>query len=470
MKANIRQIVAAVALTLAGAATAQNLNGSYFMEGSLFRNELNPAFGNEQNFVSMPILGNLNVGVHGNFGLQDVFFNRNGKTVTYLHPDVSTSEALSGLKDENKLVSDIRIQLLGAGFKAFGGYNTVSLGTRVFTGAVIPYDIFAMTKELQNKNYSLGNMQMQAQAYAELAFGHSRQIDNHWRVGGKLKFLFGAARINAEMEKLNLNLSGTNTWTAQAYAKVEANVKGLTINDKNEEYKYRTNADGTPRTYTTIDDVDVDGAGLGGFGMAVDLGTEYDFDDIVPGLKANLALLDLGFINWSNSVVVENNGKDFVFNGFHNVRAGDSDAPGEKLSDQTDRMLDDLADLYALQNRGDQGSASHAIGTTLNVGVSYTLPMYDKLTFGLLSTTRFQGDYGWNEERLSVNYEPCKWFGMNINGGVGTFGGSFGWMLNVHPTGFNFFVGMDHLMGKTSKEMIPLNSNASFSMGVNFPW
>lgn len=40
-------------------------------------------------------------------------------------------------------------------------------------------------------------------------------------------------------------------------------------------------------------------------------------------------------------------------------------------------------------------------------------------------------------------------------------------MLNAHPKGFNVFLGMDHLLGKTSKEFIPLSSNASVNVGFN---
>ena len=56
-----------------------------------------------------------------------------------------------------------------------------------------------------------------------------------------------------------------------------------------------------------------------------------------------------------------------------------------------------------------------------------------------------------------------------VNYGVGTFGDSFGWIVNIAPKGFNLFVGMDHTLGKLSKEYIPLGSNAQFSFGINFP-
>lgn len=34
----------------------------------------------------------------------------------------------------------------------------------------------------------------------------------------------------------------------------------------------------------------------------------------------------------------------------------------------------------------------------------------------------------------------------------------------------NFFLGMDHILGKTTKEFIPLTSNANFVMGMNITW
>ena len=105
----------------------------------------------------------------------------------------------------------------------------------------------------------------------------------------------------------------------------------------------------------------------------------------------------------------------------------------------------------------------------MNIGCEYALSVYDKLRFGFLSSTRLLGDYTRNEERLSVNYAPADFFDFNINGAVGSFGPSLGWMINLHPVGFNLFLGMDHMLGKVSKQFVPLNSNASFVMGINFP-
>ena len=466
MKSIIRITLAAAAITFSITASAQNSNSSYFMEGALNRHMANPAFAPQQDYVAMPALGNFNIDVSSHFAIGDVFFNRNGKTVTFLHPDVTKAEALSGLEDNNKFRTDINIQLLGGGFKAFGGYNTVTLSARAFAGFQLPYDLFSIAKDLENKNYQVGDATVLGQSFAELALGHSRQITPELRVGAKLKFLFGVARAKAELNNLTLNLASDNTWTATANATVEANMKGLKITEKQEEYK--TEVDGQKRTYTTIDDFNTDDfKALGGFGLATDLGAEYDLKELVPGLKASLAILDLGFISWSESHVVENHGTPFTFKGFSDIKV--KDGSGQKLSDQADEMVDKLTDLYRLENKGDQGGSTYGIGTTINVGAEYTLPWYELVRVGLLSSTRIQGDFTWNEERLSVNYTPCEWFDMNINGALGTFGPSFGWMLNVHPVGFNFYLAMDRTLGTVSKEFVPMNKGTQVSMGINFP-
>ena len=61
-------MVAALA-TLSCGAMAQGLNTGYFIDGYAFRHNLNPAYGNDQNYVSIPALGNIQVRTQGNFGL-----------------------------------------------------------------------------------------------------------------------------------------------------------------------------------------------------------------------------------------------------------------------------------------------------------------------------------------------------------------------------------------------------------------
>ena len=450
-------------------AMAQQLNSAYFTNDYKFRHTMNPAFGNEQNYVSMPGFGNVNVSTMGNFGYEDVIFDNpmfpstsKDRLTTFMNPYISTADALKGFNSgDNKILGDVSITVLSAGFKGFGGYNTIELNARTSFGMSLPYELFEFAKNTGNRTYNIGNISANGQAFAELAFGHSRQINEKLRVGAKVKLLFGAGRGDVNIDNVKADLAADDKWTVSGHAKSEVSVKGFTY--KTEEKEYKEEGRGT---YQYVNDVDVDGAGLGGFGLAFDLGGVYKINN---DFTVSAALLDLGFIKWSNNMVAVNGGEEFVFNGFHDV-AVNEDRGGSTLGMQGDKYADQLADFANLQDKGDEGGRTTGIGATLNLGCEYTLPVYRKITFGVLSSTRFRGDYSWTEARVSANWTPLKWIDGGVNMAFGSYRNSFGWVLNFHPKGYNFYVGMDHTLGKVSKEFIPLNSNAAVSVGMSVAW
>ena len=457
------------AMTLCGTAvTAQTMNSAYFTGDYKYRHDLNPAYGNEQNYISWPALGNLNVSTHGNFGYGDVVMNNpmfgkgsDKKMTTFLNPYISSSDALSGFsKGNNRISGNVDITILSAGFKAFGGYNTIELGARTSFGMSLPYELFEFAKNTGNKSYDIGDVTANATAFAQLVFGHSHQIGDKLRIGAKVKFLFGGARADLKMENLKADLTADDKWTVTGKATANVSMKGFTYLESEEEYN-----DPQRGTYRKVDDVDIDGAGLGGFGMAFDLGGIYKIN---RDWTVSAAVVDLGFINWSNNMQATNRSQSFIFNGFHDT-AVKSDHTNS-LDNQADKYGDQIADFANLSDEGDQGSRSTGFGATVNVGCEYTLPVYRKLTFGLLSSTRINGDHTWTEGRLSANVAPLKWLDGGINFAVNSYTASMGWVLNIHPKGQNFFIGMDHLLGKTSKEFIPLSSNASVCVGFNVAW
>ena len=457
------------AMTLCGTAvTAQTMNSAYFTGDYKYRHDLNPAYGNEQNYISWPALGNLNVSTHGNFGYGDVVMNNpmfgkgsDKKMTTFLNPYISSSDALSGFsKGNNRISGNVDITILSAGFKAFGGYNTIELGARTSFGMSLPYELFEFAKNTGNKSYDIGDVTANATAFAQLAFGHSHQIGDKLRIGAKVKFLFGGARADLKMENLKADLTADDKWTVTGKATANVSMKGFTYLESEEEYN-----DPQRGTYRKVDDVDIDGAGLGGFGMAFDLGGIYKIN---RDWTVSAAVVDLGFINWSNNMQATNRSQSFIFNGFHDT-AVKSDHTNS-LDNQADKYGDQIADFANLSDEGDQGSRSTGFGATVNVGCEYTLPVYRKLTFGLLSSTRINGDHTWTEGRLSANVAPLKWLDGGINFAVNSYTASMGWVLNIHPKGQNFFIGMDHMLGKTSKEFIPLSSNASVCVGFNVAW
>lgn len=465
---SIKYSVAAVMLAVAGGAMAQGLNSAYYTEDYKFRHDMNPAFANSDNYVSIPALGNVNVNVHGNFGYQDVIMDNpmypntsDKKMTTFMNPYISASKALKGFsKGDNRIAGDVGIMLLSGGFSAFGGYNTIELSSKTSFGMSLPYELFEFAKNIGNKTYNIGDINVHAMSYAELALGHSRQINEKLRVGAKVKFLFGLGRADLKLQNMKADLAPNDKWTVSGQAVADVSMKGFSYVTETDEYN-----DPDRGEYDKVGDVDLDGFGLSGFGMAVDLGAVYQINE---DWRVNAAVLDLGFISWSNNMQAVNRSDMFEFGGFHDISI--KDGSGVDIEDQTDKYGDQIADFINLKDNGDQGGRTTGIGATINVGAEYNLPVYRKITFGALSSTRIKGAYTWTEGRLSANWTPLSWIDGGVSFAVNNFTASMGWVLNIHPKGYNFFIGMDHLLGKMSKEYIPLSSNASINLGMSITW
>ena len=147
----------------------------------------------------------------------------------------------------------------------------------------------------------------------------------------------------------------------------------------------------------------------------------------------------------------------------------DDDA-SNSFDNEIDRLTEGLSTLYELQDNGNQGSRSKALAATMNLGVEYTPDFYDKLSFGLMNSTRMAGKYSWTDFRLSANVSPCKVLSATANMALGTYGASFGWLLDLHTSGFSMFLGMDHTLGKLAKQGLPLSGRGHVSVGINIPF
>ncbi len=464
-----RYFFVATLLLLVVAMQAQNLNSAYFTDDFKYRHTMNPAYDNEESYFTIPILGNLNVRTQGNFGYDAVIMSNpmagqagQKSMTTFMNPYIDNATALSGFsKGNNRIIGNVGITILSAGFKGFGGYNTIELNSKTSFGICLPYELFEFAKNTGNKSYDIGNISAGALSYVELAFGHSHKISEKLRVGAKLKVLIGAGRADVNLEGMKADLTDANRWLISGNATADVSMKGFKYKEEEKEYK-----DASKGKYRRVKDVKVDGAGIGGYGVAFDLGGVYKINE---SWKVSAALLDLGFISWSNDMQARNTSGSFEFGGFHDVKINEKGNP-KSFKNQGNSYSDQIADFINVRDQGDQGGRTTGIGATFNAGAEYILPTYKKLSFGLLSSTRLYGDYSWTEGRLSANWKPLDWLDGGVSFAVNSFAASMGWVLNIHPKGFTFFVGMDHILGKQSKEGIPLSSNASVALGMDITW
>ncbi len=462
----------AAGCALATASAQDAPRSAYFLEGYTMRHELNPAFAPERNYVSMPVLANLDIALFSNVGVNTFLYptTKPGyKLTTFMSPDVAASEFLGKLREVNHINSNIDMTLLSTGFRALNGYNTISIGVHTDMGIALPKDFFRFMKLGQTGEYThyhFDNLRAKATARAEIALGHSHKITDKLNVGAKLKFLVGLANVNAHINDMDLQMSD-DMWKVTADGLVEmAAGTGLHVPTKAEsgaDYKNPEDAD-----LIEWSDIDYKKFGVAGFGLGIDLGATYQ---LLPDLQLSAAINDFGFMNWGNAYKGVTGDSSWEFKGFQNI-AVDKDQenyPDNKLDEQFDRMWDDLQDVINIHREMERGDYAQMLNATIRLGAEYNMPFYKNLTGGFLFSTYIAGCSSWSEGRFYANVKPTSWFNASINYGASTFGSSFGWMINFCPKGFNFFIGSDHQFFKVTPQFIPVGKAcANINLGISF--
>lgn len=475
MKLKIFSALLAASLALPG--MAQELRSSYFMQTSNNKHELNPAL-LDHPYVSMPlILGNLNLGTTGNVGLENFVFKMNpqwqgygvgGNTLTtFMHPDVDAAQFLSDMPDKTRMNVFLKYQLFGMGFRAFGGMNSIELNLRSSVNASLPKSLFQFMKDPgKETDYAISDLGLRTENFLELGLGHSHQINDKLTVGGKVKLLFGAAYADFQVDKLNLHLKD-DYWMVDGDARLSASLMNSTLEYEGVEKNY-VDENGQRTNRRRVKGIDEVKAGLSGFGMAFDLGATYQ---VLPDLKVSASLTDLGFMSWKNAHQASSAGS-WRFDGFKNpIYCGGTNTGNNKLDDQFDAIGDDLENLFSIYEEDvPEKTDSRSLAATLNVGAEYTLPVYRKLRFGFLYSSRLQGKFSAHQAMFAATVRPLSWIEATVNMTGSSTGFCGGMMLDLHAKHFNFFIGSDRMFGKLSKQFIPMkNLNTNVSMGMSFP-
>lgn len=454
------------------AAAQEAPNTAYFLKGYTYRHELNPAFAGERNYIAMPALGNLNLAFNSSVGLDNFVFNQDGKLYTFLNKNVSADRFLNALPDQSRINLNLNETLLSTGFRAFGGYNTLTVGTEVGVNVGLPKDMLKFIKVGQQggeSKYDFKDLRVDADAVAKVSLGHSRQLTTNLRVGLKLNGLVGLAHASARIDRADITLSN-DKWIVDAQGSVEVNAgSGFELPTKQEAGVQYDKAEDA--NLIAWDHAKYSKPSVAGYGLTADLGVSYNMRDILPGLEVSASVKDFGYITWTDTRAGKTSGKPWTFDGFNNVPLT-SDQPGyedNKMSEQFDRMVDDLKDMVNFHRDADGQSRTDMPGVTANFGAEYRLPFAKWLGVGALYTHRFHDKFAWNEGRVSLNLSPGGWVELALSAATGTYGESFGWMLNFHPKGFNLFIGSDHQVYRVNPQFIPTGKlNQSINVGLNF--
>ena len=428
-------------LLLASGVAAQNPT-AYFMEGTTFRSQFNPAFAPLRGYVNIPGLGGIDINASGNLAVDKLLYPRNGKLVPLLDEAVSTRQALSGLNADNLLGIDTRVNLIGFGAFTRNHKNfwSFDLNVRVNEDANLPYSLFEFIK--LGKEGQIRNFGTSTDSYLEAAFSYSFPLmDDRLYIGIRGKFLAGLARAQVTYDRFDISLR-EDRWAVLTQGTLDLTAAGA---------KVETDPDS--ETFE-IGDLDFKPTKPAGYGFALDLGATYD---ILPNLQASLAVNDLGFIGWSKKKNVTGfSSKELSFTGV-NVTEDGTESPDFDI---------DVLEFH----KGAPQSVSRMLRATINAGLEYEVWRH-KIGIGLLYSARFWEYKTFHNITGSVNFHPIRWFTLTGSYSViDNRGGAVGLGLNLCPSWINFFIGTDVLITKHTPQFVPVRQSImNVTLGIGVP-
>ena len=478
-------------------ANAQFLRTSYFMEGTHYRQQLNPALTPTKGYFNLPVIGAVNATVGStSLGYQDIIDIIDDGDDFYTKPDF-----MNRLKDNNKLNVNFSTEILSAGWYKGKNFWSFNIGLRTDIGANLTKNMFTFLNEMEtveenwrNSNYDISGQQLNINAYTEIGLGLSRQINSRLTVGARVKALLGIGNMELKLNRvaMSANLPSDqqiNQWSSESYwnsmTPSQAAQAAQELKDKFNNYhanltvgaELKSSFKGLElqeeegKDYGTDFDFDSGKLGIAGYGFGIDLGASYK---ILDNLTVSASVLDLGFISWSKSStkiasanpdpidikgstyanMVDPNNPNTVMNAVNQLQ---NDAQGYMDRVTNGDVLD--YDMLQLEVSDAKESRKSRLASTLVLGAEYGF-FNNKLAVGVLSTTRFVQPDALTELTFSANYRPKSWFNVALSySAIQSASKSFGLGLKLGP----LFVGTDYMfLGKNS------NSVNGF-VGVSIP-
>lgn len=441
----MKKISSILVATLFACAVSAQTQSAYFMEGSTFRSQLNPAFAPLRGYVNIPVLGGVQVEGAGNLSIGKLFYPCQGSLVTLFDKNISAATALAGLHERNMFGLDARVNLIGFGAYTRNGKNFWSFDINVRNEAEVdlPYGLFEFVKT-GAEHAGFRDVVLSDQAFVEAGFNYSFPLTDKIYLGARAKFLVGGARARVAIERFDASLE-EERWSVEADGVFETS--GVVFAPRSRE-------DGSE--YYSFDELDdVSYKGPAGYGFALDLGVTYD---VIPDLQLSMAVNDLGFIAWGKrQMSLGRMGKSQSFEGV------------EIVGGEVTRPEFDFGKLEFDKETPTKGRTD-MLRTSINVGAEYEVWRH-KIGLGLLYNVRVWESRSFHNLTASVNFHPVRWF--TLTGSYSMLNGrahALGLAINACPDWINFFLATDLLVCKHTPQWVPINSTSmNVTLGIGIP-
>jgi hypothetical protein len=424
---------------------AQNPMGLYFMETIPQSSQINPAMQPRANgFFALP---SANVLFQSDLAFKDVFQEAGKDWVTPLSERFNYDDlySASGKAANINLYGDLDI--VGAGFRSGKDYFTFTLSVKNVMQAGIPSDLFKIT-ELgfpDGERFDFSAMSIKEVVYHELALGYSRQWDDRWTFGAKLKPLFGIAGGITDINKFEMRTNRTS-WDVHVDGTVYSSAP-LDVEESQTPGDFPESIEGKD---LQDDEVSEYYSSLNNGGLAFDFGAVYEHNQ---EWTFSAALTNLGWVKFKNEL------NSLSFNGVYQFDGVSVDGSDE---DAIRKAFEDIGDSIKTVLEYDVAHEKFSIPLTPSWYMGASYEWTPSVSFGFLSRSVFQKQNFRQDFSLSANIQPYSFVALNLNYSKRIKGG------NGLGTAVTIFAGP--LQMYLAADYIPMRyADVSFDEGESFP-
>ena len=450
----IKRFISAILVlgaVLATQSASAQLKTSYFMEGSYFRTDLNPALVPTRGYLGISPYSGYTFGNYSNYTSNIVYY-RNGEYVDAYSPLVSPSEFLGKLPNKCTQVFNLDANILKVGFYTLeGAFWNFGSNFRLTIDSSTPKEYYKMLKNDYAEGTTAENIRLSCNAYLENYIGRTFRLGENITMGARLKFLVGLYNMEVDINQI----SASNN---QFYVDGQMKMASIFFDSSRYDGEVFPEVMNSESMGSVLDNVK-------SFGGAIDLGAEVRLLD--NHLKVSGAITDLGFIKWSENTMLE---------GSVTASYGDKS--------DVDNILN-IIDEDVMEMPRFFSDYTTRLATNINIGAEYNF-LRNHFSVGALSHTRILHGALMTEFTASFNVRPTNWMSLTashtfLNGNVP---GVYGLAVNLHPRAINIFVGLDYITdniedayGNLLSSMISLDNsgyrtsnscNLYFGVGFNF--
>ncbi len=403
----------------------------------------NPAMRPSRGFVSMPIFGSLSLSFDNSFSYNNII-KKNGEGVRYL----DTYGLLKATQGNNLTLLRMNLDLVNTGF--FIGeqdYMGISLRTRVHVGTSLPDGLFGMILDNpidEHKTFDISTIP-NILGWAELGLSYTRDIDENWRVGGRVKYLNGVVSLQST---------------------------GMDITARKEYNRYVISGDYTLRggNVNFANSSNMFGDALKNLssnpGFAFDLGGTYRSDD--ERLNVAASVTDLGAIFWNanNSSIIQthSNGKEYEFYGVDGLNGLINGTTS--LGHVLDSAYTDIS--RTLNADTTRGKFTQMLPTTFQLAADYALGPYQRhhVSAGMVGMIPYHGKFhyalsaGYAYRTLTGTWQFMANYTYKSNNPV-----NLGLGVVMTAGKFQFYLATDNIIPAFS---LASARGANISLGINF--